>query len=54
MTEIKSKTIQDIEGEIMCLQELYPQNDLDTNQDNILALKASADTDTMYLHEVLK
>ena len=35
MTEIQSQTIQDIEGEIMCLQALYPQNDLDTNQDDI-------------------
>ena len=54
MTEIQSQTIQDIEGEIMCLQALYPQNDLDTNQDDILVLKASADSDTMYLHEALK
>ena len=54
MTEIQSQKIQDIEGEIMCLQALYPQNDLDTNQDDILALKASADPDTMYLHEAFK
>ena len=53
-TEIQYQTIQDIKGEIMCLQALYPQNDLDTNQDDILALKASADPDTMYLHEALK
>ena len=41
----------DIPGEIFACQALYPDVDI---PDNILAMKASADPDTMYMHQAMK
>ena len=53
-TEIKDSTSNEVEGELFCLQAIYPANLLDEIQDPILAYKATSDPDTMYLHQALK
>jgi hypothetical protein len=46
---------QEIEGELFCFQAMFSQDDDSLMQDNgLLAYKAKADPDTMYLHEALK
>ncbi len=45
-------TTQDIEGEIFCLQAMYPIPE--TEEDPLMAYKASADPDTMYMHQAVK
>jgi hypothetical protein len=45
-------TSGEIEGEIFCLVAMYPVRDEDKNP--LLAYKASADPDTMYVHEAMK
>ena len=49
--EVKD-TSGEIEGEIFCLVAMYPVRDEDENP--LLAYKASADPDTMYMHEAMK
>ena len=52
--EILADTQNDIEGEIFCMQAMYPGG---TEQDGIhplLAYKSTSDPDTMYLHEAMK
>jgi hypothetical protein len=53
MTEIRHDTAADIEGEIFCLQSMYPKDD-SALQDPLQAYKATTDPDTMYLHEAMK
>jgi hypothetical protein len=53
-TEICANTKDDIEGELLCLQALYPKDDTLTSPDPLLAYKATSDPDTMYLHEAMK
>jgi hypothetical protein len=43
---------QDIEGKIFCLTAVYPITDMD--EDPLMAYKASADPDTMYIHKAIK
>jgi hypothetical protein len=46
---------QEIEGELFSFQAMFSQDDDSLTQDNgLLAYKAKADPDTMYLHEALK
>jgi hypothetical protein len=46
---------QEIEGELFSFQAMFSQDDDSLMQDNeLLAYKAKADPDTMYLHEALK
>jgi hypothetical protein len=54
MTEIMENTYQDIQGEISCLETMFPDNN-NTNEDNnpLYAYKASADPDTMYHHQAI-
>ena len=49
MAETSRMTTQDIEGEIFCLQAMFPHTELD--EDPLMAYKAFADPDTMYLHQ---
>jgi hypothetical protein len=52
MAETGCMTTQDIEGEIFCLRAMYPQTEL--KEDPLMAYKASADPDTMYMHQAVK
>jgi hypothetical protein len=45
---------QEIEGEIFSFQALFSKDDTFTDVDGLLAYKAKADPDTMYLHQALK
>ena len=52
MAEVK-ETSTTIEGEIFCLEAMFPTRQ-DMDQDPLYAFKASADNDTMYLHQAMK
>jgi hypothetical protein len=45
---------QEIEGEIFSFQALFTQDDEFIRNNGLLAFKAKADPDTMYLHQALK
>eukprot|EP00978_Attheya_sp_CCMP212_P004051 scaffold8733_cov52-Attheya_sp.AAC.1 len=55
-TEIEILTMDDMMGETFCISALYPDDDqLPGSEDqSILAYKASADPDTMYIHKAMK
>ena len=48
--DIVDSTRDNVPGEILCLEAIYP----DVHIEDILAQAASADPDTMYLHQALK
>jgi len=50
IADIVDSTSDDVPGEILCLAAIHPEVKID----EILAQAASADPDTMYLHEALK
>ncbi len=52
MAEIKEQTSNDIEGEIFCLEAMFPYREDDIHP--LTAFKATSDPDTMYLHEAMK
>lgn len=52
ITVATTQTPDSIEGEIFALQAIYP--DITVEQDPLLAFKATADPDTMYMHEAMK
>lgn len=45
---------QEIEGELFSFQAMFSHDDTYTEADGLLAFKAKADPDTMYLHQALK
>ena len=58
-TEISRNTSHDVEGEILCLEAIFPDyhqqhEDIMIQDDPILAMKATADPDTMYMHEAMR
>jgi transposase InsO family protein len=52
LAETSRQTANNIEGEIFCLQAMYPITELE--KDPLLAYKASSDPDTMYMHQAVK
>jgi hypothetical protein len=56
LTEISENTKGDIEGEIFCYEAMNPQDAENCNMgdDPLYAFKATADPDTMYLHQALR
>ena len=52
MAENQETTKQDVEGEIFCIEAMFPHKE-DENHP-LLAFKATSDPDTMYLHEAMK
>ena len=59
IAEIGRTTSDDIEGEIMCLEAMFPDNAqqlqmMRMDNDPLYAYKAVADPDTMYLHQAMK
>ena len=52
--EITADTEAGIEGEIFCLQALFPGGTEYDGQHPLMAYKATSDPDTMYLHEAMK
>jgi hypothetical protein len=53
-TEISQATVNNVEGEIFCLQAICPGNLLDEMKDPIMAYKATSDPDTMYMHQAMQ
>jgi hypothetical protein len=57
MTKLMVKEAQsgqgDIEGEVFCLEALFPDAQVD-DTDPLLAFKATTDPDTMYMHEAMR
>jgi hypothetical protein len=54
MVELSKATAGEIEGEIMCFSAMFPNYAGLPEQDPLMIYKASADPDTMYMHEALK
>ena len=53
--EIIANTKDDAMGEIYCLAAMHPSGGPETSNDNpLLAFKASTDPDTMCMHEAMK
>ena len=53
--EMSASTSHDVEGEIFCLSAMFPKGEsTDLEYNPIMAFKANADPDTMYMHEALK
>jgi hypothetical protein len=53
LAETSALTVNNIEGEIFCLQALYPKH-TSPEKDPFYVYKASADPDTMYMHQAMK
>ena len=57
-TELSDLTKTKIEGETFCLQAIYPDADVNSfegfDENPLLACKASADPDTMCMHQAMK
>ena len=53
-TQQSSSSTKQVPGEILCYSSLYPRDDEATNMNPLLAYKATADPDTMYLHQAMK
>ena len=53
-TEMLPTSEGDIEGEIFCLQSIFPDHDVYEPQDPLLAFKASTNPDMLYYHEAMK
>ena len=51
LAETSALTVNNIEGEIFCLQALYPEHAM-MEEDPFFVYKATADPDTMYMHEL--
>jgi hypothetical protein len=59
VTEVSQSTRDDIEGEILCLEAMFPDNKeqyqmVRMERDPLYAYKATADPDTMYMHEAMR
>ncbi len=52
LVEIKDVTKHDVEGEIFCLEAMFPSRE--EIEHPLMAYKATSDPDTMYLHEAMK
>ena len=57
--EISRNTRHDVEGEIMCLEAMFPDHHqeyqtLRNETDPLYAYKATSDPDTMYMHEAMR
>eukprot|EP00978_Attheya_sp_CCMP212_P041666 scaffold241829_cov35-Attheya_sp.AAC.1 len=55
-TEITRLTMDEVLGETYCLSALYPDGNQPpgSEEQSILAYKASADPNTMYMHEAMQ
>jgi len=54
MVELSKATVGDIQGEIFCYSALFPNYAGLPEQDPLQVFKATADPDTMYMHEAMK
>ncbi len=53
MSEIREQTANDIlEGEIFCLEAIFPHWEEDIHP--LIAFKATANPDTLYMHEAMR
>ncbi len=53
-TEIKESTLSDVEGEIMCYEAMFPNDDKFEYDDPLYVFKAVSDPDTLYFHQAMK
>ena len=53
LTEVATRTKRDIEGEILCLEAMYP-NSTTGYENPLMAFKANTDPDTMYHREAMR
>ena len=51
--EIKNLSTR-VEGEILCLQAMFPQDDSALDMEQNMAYKSTSDPTTMYLHQEMK
>jgi len=52
--ELSNATVHDIEGEIFCFEAMFPNYAGEPGQDPLKVFKATADPDTMYMHEAMR
>ncbi|CAJ1959006.1 unnamed protein product [Cylindrotheca closterium] len=52
--ELSRATVHDVEGEIFCLQAMFPNYAGEMEQDPLSIYKATSDPDTMYMHEAMR
>ena len=52
--ELSNATKDDVEGEIFCFEAMFPNYAGEPEQDPLQVFKATADPDTMYIHEAMK
>src|SRR6056300_23197 len=52
--ELSNATVNDIEGEIFCFEAMFPNYAGEPEQDPLKVFKATADPDTMYMHEAMR
>ena len=43
-----------IKGELFCYEALFPEGDCTSNKHPLQAYRATADPDTMYMHQAMK
>jgi len=54
IAETRTAMAKDVKGEIFCYTALYPESGEEINTDPLLAYKATADPDTMYMHQAMQ
>ena len=54
LAETRTATAKDVEGEIFCYAALYPESGEEIDNNPLLAYKATADPDTMYMHQAMQ
>jgi len=54
LAELSMATASDVEGEIFCLEAMFPNYAGLPEQDPLSIYKATSDPDTMYMHEAMK
>jgi hypothetical protein len=52
LVKIKDMTKSNVEGEIFCLEAMFPSRE--EIEHPLMAFKATSDPDTMYLHKAMK
>ena len=54
MAELSKATAGDVEGELFCLQAMFPNYAGLPEEDPLMIYKATSDPDTMYMHQAMK
>ena len=54
MSELSKSTDVDVQGDMFCLQSMFPNYAGLPEEDHLSIYKATSDNYTMYMHEVMK